>query len=154
MKISRTINYAVHATVELALTQSMGPVSCRTLAKDGGMPERFLLQILRALVKRGILVSIRGVDGGYSLNRPASNITLLDIVDAFENKSTPDAPQLDSFIPQLQQQLVMTLEKSADAARRELRKVTMADLARIATSNGRHSVCESRAFTLTRPRGN
>ena len=60
MKISRTIGYAVQAMVQLAETEDVGPVSCRRLAEAGGMPERFLLQILRSLVTSGLLRSTRG----------------------------------------------------------------------------------------------
>ena len=48
------------------------------------MPERFLLQILRNLVTHGILRSTRGVDGGYSLVRPADEVSVLDVIEAIE----------------------------------------------------------------------
>ena len=48
------------------------------------MPERFLLQILRNLVTHGILRSTRGVDGGYSLVKPADQISLLEVIEAIE----------------------------------------------------------------------
>ena len=67
MKLSRTVAYAVRATLQLAQNPSDSPVPCSKLASDGNMPERFLLQILRNLVTHGILRSTRGVDGGYTL---------------------------------------------------------------------------------------
>jgi Rrf2 family protein len=54
------------------------------LAAEGNMPERFLLQILRNLVTHGILRSTRGVDGGYSLVRPADEVSLLEVIEAIE----------------------------------------------------------------------
>jgi len=48
------------------------------------MPPRFLHQILRSMVTHGILRSTRGLDGGYSLARPISSVTLLDIVESVE----------------------------------------------------------------------
>ena len=47
MKLSRTVSYALQATLQLARSRSHDPVPCRQLAADGNMPERFLLQILR-----------------------------------------------------------------------------------------------------------
>ena len=76
MKLSRTVSYAVRATLQLAQLQAHGPIPCSRLAADGKMPERFLLQILRNLVTHGILRSTRGVDGGYALVRPADEISL------------------------------------------------------------------------------
>ena len=66
MKLSRTVAYAVRATLQLAQLEADGPVPCSKLANEGKMPERFLLQILRNLVTHGILRSTRGVDGGYA----------------------------------------------------------------------------------------
>ena len=71
MKLSRTVTYAVQATLQLGRSEVGVPVPCSQLAAEGHMPERFLLQVLRHLVTHGILHSTRGVDGGYSLNRPA-----------------------------------------------------------------------------------
>ncbi len=65
MKFSRTVSYALQATLQLAQEDRAAPVPCSQLAAEGKMPERFLLQILRNLVTHGILRSTRGVDGGY-----------------------------------------------------------------------------------------
>jgi Rrf2 family protein len=92
MKFSRSVVYAVQATIHLASAQSELPVPCRHLATEGQMPERFLLQILRSLVTHGILQSTRGVDGGYSLDRSPQDISLLDVIEAV------DGP-LGSFLP-------------------------------------------------------
>jgi len=84
MKLSRTVSYAVKATLQLAQLSADGPVPCSKLASEGKMPERFLLQILRNLVTHGILRSTRGVDGGYTLVRPADQISLLEVIEAIE----------------------------------------------------------------------
>ena len=70
--------------MQLAESDSATPVPCSKLAARGDMPERFLLQILRILVTHGILKSTRGVEGGYSLTRPADQISLLEIIEAID----------------------------------------------------------------------
>ena len=60
MKLSRTVSYALQATLQLARSTSQVPIPCNRLAAKGDMPERFLLQILRNLVAHGILESTRG----------------------------------------------------------------------------------------------
>ena len=67
MRLSRASAYALGAVLQLAHAPAGMPVPCSQLAKHGQMPERFLLQVLRNLVNHGILVSTRGVDGGYAL---------------------------------------------------------------------------------------
>lgn len=49
MKLSRTVGYALQATLQLLDAEPYEPVPCSRLATTGNMPERFLLQILRDL---------------------------------------------------------------------------------------------------------
>lgn len=101
MKMSRTLSYAVQALLELSELGDNQPVSCRQLAEMGGMPKRFLLQILRALVTKGILHSTRGVEGGYTLARPASEISLLEIVEAIDGPVSLELPGLTDGNPEV-----------------------------------------------------
>ena len=78
MRISRAATYGILATVQLSESSSSPPIPCSQFAKLGNMPERFLLQVLRTLVNQGLLKSTRGVDGGYRLSRPLSQISLLE----------------------------------------------------------------------------
>jgi len=76
--------YALQATCQLSAAGQDGPVPSKRLAESGGMPDRFLLQILRNLVSHGVLRSTRGVIGGYALARTPEEISLLDIIEAVE----------------------------------------------------------------------
>ena len=84
MKLSRTVMYALQAACQLGATGQDDPVPSKRLAESGGMPDRFLLQILRNLVAHGLLRSTRGVIGGYTLARSPEEISLLDIIEAVE----------------------------------------------------------------------
>jgi Rrf2 family protein len=84
MKLSRTVVYALQAVCQLATQGAATPVASRKLAQAGHMPDRFLLQILRNLVSSGLLVSTRGVIGGYTLARSPDQISLLDVIEAVE----------------------------------------------------------------------
>jgi Rrf2 family protein len=129
MKLSRTISYALAATVRLAQQQDSGtPVPCSKLAEEGQMPERFLIQILRELVNAGVLRSIRGVDGGYRLARPATQITLLNIVEAFESPLETALPPIPSTPITTRTRILAQLHLASNAARNEMHKLTIADL--------------------------
>lgn len=129
MKFSRSVVYAVQATIHLASAQSELPVPCRHLATEGQMPERFLLQILRNLVTHGILQSTRGVDGGYSLDRSPQDISLLEVIEAV------DGP-LGSFLPlaegKLSQRTYARLREAVDEVgvtlRSQLQSIKLSDL--------------------------
>jgi Rrf2 family protein len=132
MKMSRTIAYGISATMQLALHEEIDkPIPCSKLAEIGQMPERFLNHILRELVYAGVLKSVQGVAGGYCLARPANQITLLQIVEAFENCMETHFPMIPGTPMAIQTQILERLHSAATAARDEMRKLTVADLVSI-----------------------
>lgn len=128
MKLSRTTAYAVQALLQLAAAEAEAPISCNRLAKEGRMPERFLLQILRSLVNSGLLRSIRGVEGGYLLAKPPAEITLLDVYEACDTPIAPRIPQWGGMSNGSRANLLKVMQRIADATRRELSQVSVADL--------------------------
>jgi len=129
MKLSRTVVYAVQATLQLAEVNSQTPIPCKRLASDGRMPERFLLQILRNLVKHGILQSTRGVEGGYSFDRSVEEISLLDVMEAVDE---PFVAELSREAPtdagHHQTRLQEALDSVAASTRRQLAAIRIVDL--------------------------
>jgi Rrf2 family protein len=130
MKLSRTIAYAIQAMIQLAEADEGVPIPCSHLSRVCQLPERFLLQVLRNLVTHGLLRSIRGVDGGYMLARPASQINLCEIVDSFDSPLSLILPNLELTPVPIRSRIVNTLQHSSQAARAELRKLSLADLIR------------------------
>jgi Rrf2 family transcriptional regulator, cysteine metabolism repressor len=128
MKLSRTVAYALQATLQLAQTNDLGPIPCSRLAADGNMPERFLLQILRSLVSHGILSSTRGVDGGYTLDRKPEEISLLEIIEAIEGPLCPIIPVSQGLPPGSKAKLQGALSCITEMSRRELRDIKLAHL--------------------------
>ena len=129
MKLSRTVSYAVRATLQLAQLSAQGPVPCSKLAAEGKMPERFLLQILRNLVTHGILRSTRGVDGGYALVRPAEQISLLEVIEAIEGPYD-SALEIggDGLTEDSQHKLRDALSQVTNTTRRQLESIKLAQL--------------------------
>jgi Rrf2 family protein len=128
MKLSRTVSYAVRATLQLAQLSQQGPVPCSRLASDGKMPERFLLQILRNLVTHGILRSTRGVDGGYALVRPADQISLLEVIEAIEGRYHSSLEFGDGPTEDSQHKLRVALDDVTATTRRQLESIKLSQL--------------------------
>lgn len=128
MKLSRTVAYAVRATLQLAKTDSAAPVPCSQLASEGNMPERFLLQILRSLVTHGILRSTRGVDGGYSLVRPPQEVSLLEVIEAIEGPLNTGEPTAEGMSESTQAALQQALRSVTDSSRRQLEAIKLSQL--------------------------
>ena len=77
----------MRALLELAAAASTDPkvlVKGETLAAAHAIPTKFLEAILRDLRIHGVVDSRRGVEGGYRLARPASEITVADVVRALD----------------------------------------------------------------------
>ena len=128
MKFTRTVAYAVQAVLSLAQAGGERPVPCRRLAAEGGMPERFLLQILRNLVTHGVLLSTRGVEGGYRLSRSAAEISLLEIIEAIDGPMSATIEVNTEAAASYHGRLASALARVSDLVRRELGSITVADL--------------------------
>ncbi len=91
MKISRTGEYALKALIELAIDHDRGinVTLVNEVAQRKEIPQKYLEQILLSLKNAGILVSKRGVGGGYALSRPPENISIGEIVRAVEGSLAP-----------------------------------------------------------------
>ncbi|MFZ5830611.1 MAG: RrF2 family transcriptional regulator [Planctomycetota bacterium] len=128
MKLSRTVAYALQATLQLAQAPPGTPVPCSRLAAEGKMPERFLLQVLRNLVAHGILESTRGVDGGYRLERDPGQISLLEVIEAIDGPLSAMLPANEGLPAESRSKLERALDEVTTTARRELDSVKLADL--------------------------
>lgn len=84
MKISSRGEYGLLALVDIARNAGSGPVQVYQIAERQGIPKQYLDQLMLALKNARLVASVRGRQGGYVLARPASAITLFDIVTALE----------------------------------------------------------------------
>lgn len=129
MKLSRTVVYAVQATLQLAQADTNGPIPCSQIASDGNMPERFLLQILRHLVTNGIMQSTRGVDGGYSLDRRPEEISLLEVIEAIDGPLNAALPGRDGVeLSGSDHRLQHALDEVTSTMRERLAAIKISDL--------------------------
>ncbi|HTW12331.1 MAG TPA: Rrf2 family transcriptional regulator [Solirubrobacteraceae bacterium] len=91
LSITSKSPYAVRALVELHRFGDSDPVPIAELARRGDLPAQFLEQLFAALRRAGLLRSQRGVKGGYSFARPASQITVLEVVELLDGPLGQDA---------------------------------------------------------------
>ncbi|MFN3134688.1 MAG: RrF2 family transcriptional regulator [Candidatus Kryptonium sp.] len=82
--ISKSLGYAIHALVYMATRGDKKLVRASEIARECGLSVSYMMKILQALRRAGIVDSTIGVKGGYILARPLSEITLYDIVVAIE----------------------------------------------------------------------
>ena len=83
--------YAVRALTELVRLGEAAPVPIGELARRREIPVQFLEGLFATLRRGGVLESQRGVKGGYSLARPADELTVLEVVELLEGELGADA---------------------------------------------------------------
>jgi Rrf2 family protein len=80
------VEYALHTLLNLSLTPASTAPSARDLAEFQKLPVAFMRKLLTQLEKSGLVKAAEGVRGGWRLSRPATEITVLEIVDAAQGR--------------------------------------------------------------------
>ncbi len=91
MRIGTSSRYGVRAVFDIAYHGGPQPTQIRDICKRQKMSQRYLEQILNKILKAGLLKSRRGPQGGYTLSKDPSEITVLDIINAAQGPIVPVA---------------------------------------------------------------
>ncbi|WP_281688997.1 RrF2 family transcriptional regulator [Pseudonocardia thermophila] len=136
MKLSGGVEWALHCCV--VLTVARAPVPAARLAELHDVSPTYLAKQLQALSRAGLVRSVQGKAGGYVLTRPASSITVLDVVEAI------DGPDPSFVCTEIRQRgplaappqrctapcsIARVMHEADRAWRESLRRVTIAEIA-------------------------
>lgn len=91
MKISTRGRYALRMLVDIAIHQTTGYVSIKSISERQGISNKYLEQIVPLLSKNGIIKTSRGNKGGYIINGKPENHTVGEILRATEGSIAPVA---------------------------------------------------------------
>ena len=86
MKLSTKGRYGLRALIDLALYSENETVSIQSIARRQNISDSYLEQLMRKLRSAGLIVSVRGAQGGYKLARPANEISVGDFLRALEGR--------------------------------------------------------------------
>ena len=86
LQVSRKFEYGLHAVTYLATKGQGRVVTVKEMADDIGFSQEFLSKAMQSLKRAGIVSSVQGVKGGYTLGRETVEITVADIALAIEGK--------------------------------------------------------------------
>ena len=87
MKLSTKARYGLKAMVDLSVNFGGGYMSTANLAQQQGISESYLEQLIASLKKAGLVTSVRGAQGGYSLSRPPDKINVGEVLRALEGST-------------------------------------------------------------------
>ena len=84
MQIPRRVDYGLRAVIYLSGQDPEKCCSITEIAKQQGVPRKFLEKIIQDLIRTGLIKSRRGSCGGYRLARPPDAISFYDVIEAIE----------------------------------------------------------------------
>jgi Rrf2 family protein len=129
MKLSKPVTYGMIAMGYIAKQAEGYWVTCEELAQEFDMPKEFLQKIMNQYVRAGILLAKRGFQGGFSLAKPAKEISLLEIIEAVEG---PLKSSYGIAEQAKKQKIALNMDeicnKAADQAMAILKKAKLSDL--------------------------
>jgi len=129
MKLGRSTGYGLLAVVYIAQNKDQGLILSTDVAKKHNIPWEHLQSIMQRLVRARILQSKRGPRGGFSLARPATKITVLDVVEAVKGPfdislGFEECGPRDKFATKAERVYAKAIARS----RAELKKAKISDL--------------------------
>ena len=89
MRLSTKSRYGTRAMLDIAINYEKGPVSVKSMAHRQGISVKYMEQLIPLLKMAGLIRSVRGAGGGYTLSKDVHQINLRDIIDALEGSMFP-----------------------------------------------------------------
>ena len=84
LRLSKKTDYALIALKALVLSERGTSCSAREIAARYNIPVELMAKVLQRLSRRGLLESHKGTSGGYRLSRPASRISVADVIQSID----------------------------------------------------------------------
>ena len=84
LRLSKKVEYALIALMDLAQKDNIEPVTAKYLAGTYNIPQELLGKVLQTLTRNEILISVQGVKGGYILGKSPDKISLSIIIESLE----------------------------------------------------------------------
>ena len=109
LRFSKKALFAIEAVLDIAYYSAGEPVQSGDITRRQGIPRRYLEQALQQLVRQGLLVGVRGPNGGYRLARERRQISVGEIVRVVRKIETNDKEADDMVGSELGQQVVWPL---------------------------------------------
>jgi Rrf2 family protein len=137
MRMSDGVEWGAHCCAILAFVPPGQALPAARLAEYHGVPAAYLAKHLQALARAGIVETTKGPRGGYRLARSASEITMLDVVEAIDGaepafRCSEIRRRGPSAVPAREYRTKCAIHAAMNRAdevwRRELRNTSIADL--------------------------
>jgi Rrf2 family protein len=134
VRLQKNTLFALYSVLESAAEPGR-QFSAGEIAQKYGISPHHLAKVLRTLGRAGLIESVRGVGGGYRFRGNAKRLTLMDVVQLFENVATP--PMRGARRPGVERGVATVLAEIDDMAKATLQSITIATMVKLIRRQGR-----------------
>jgi len=131
MRISAKGRYALAAVINMAENHNNGEyITVVSISEKLGISKIYLEQVFSLLKRGGIVISVKGAQGGYQLARMPRQITVLDVLSAVElSLFEPAEETVQAKAPEIDTAMRSSVFDVIDSAvKKTLEKITLSDL--------------------------
>jgi Rrf2 family protein len=133
MRMTTQSEYSLLALLYLARHAKKKPVSLATIAKEQGLPFKYLEQLMHTLMRAGIVRGLKGQHGGYQLALEPEEISIARIIRLFDGPLAPIASVSRYFYkPSLiekEKKISRVMQEIRDYISTKLEAITLKDMA-------------------------
>jgi len=131
MKLQKNTSLALYSVLEIAADPTRH-ISGAEIAAKYGVSSHHLAKVLSELARAGVVESVRGVGGGYRFTGNARRLTLMDIIQRFEDPGRPDPDRRDAGeTTPVGRALGAVLSEIDEIARATFHSITLATMQRL-----------------------
>lgn len=130
IRLSRLADYAILIMAEYAKWDENLLLNASRIADATRIPHATVSKLLKLLTKAGLLISLQGNKGGYSLARPKDEITVAGIIQAVDGPVSLTVCSVEEHECELEKLCAVSfgLRRINSIIQQELEKVTLAEL--------------------------
>ncbi|NWH09105.1 MAG: Rrf2 family transcriptional regulator [Alphaproteobacteria bacterium] len=148
LRLSKKMMLALEAVVDIAVNARPDPVQSKEITDRQGIPQRYLEQIMQALVHAGILKGVRGPRGGYRLAKERRRITVAEVVHVVAELEASSEPPLTQTSPIGEKVVKPMIERFHHELMERLSTVTIEDLCNEVQAAAIPATAKSMDFTI------
>ena len=120
MRITQEGDYALRVVLFLYEHSNGERVEAKIISEHENIPLRFLLKLLRKLAGAGIVKSYRGTGGGYAIEKPPSQVSLREVIEAIEGPIVVNKCLADEEMCNLKRAQTCEIHKALDRIQTKL----------------------------------
>jgi Rrf2 family protein len=143
MKLQKSTSLALYSVLEFAANPGR-QISAAEIAAKYGVSTHHLSKVLRDLGRAGLVDSVRGVGGGYRFSGNAKRLTLMDIIELFEDISSRiDEGGVPEDASEVEHALSLVLSEIDEIAKATFRSITLDTMLKLIQRQRRTETAET-----------